>query len=256
LELIKDYDLEIHYHLGKANVVADALSQKAYCHHLITQEPQLCEEMQKLNLSVVPHSYGYNLSVEPVLDDLIKEAQKDDKRLMKIKAQTGENKAPDFSVDKDGVPWLKKRLCVPEHGHYRNTILDEAHNSAYSIHPVATKMYLDLKEKYWWTGMKGDIARFVVYCDICRRIKVEHQKPSGLLQPLPIPVWKWDEVGMDFITVLTCQSTNNVPSLQVLKQSQPSPLKRISSRDSGKQELGIQYWDRCIYRHRLVKSKP
>jgi hypothetical protein len=103
LELIKDYNLEIHYHPGKANVVADALSQKAYCHHLVTQESELCEEMRKLNLIIVPHSLNYNLSVCPILDDQIKEAQKDDEELTKIKAQTGENKALDFRVDQYGT---------------------------------------------------------------------------------------------------------------------------------------------------------
>jgi ribonuclease HI len=74
LELIKDYDLEIHYHPGKANVVVDALSRKAYCHHLVTQAPELSAEMRKLSLRVVPHSYNYNLTVQPVLDDQIKKA--------------------------------------------------------------------------------------------------------------------------------------------------------------------------------------
>jgi ribonuclease HI len=69
LELIKDYDLEIHYHPGKANIVADALSRKAYCHHLITQAPELSEEMAKLNLRVVSRACNFNLSVQPVLDD-------------------------------------------------------------------------------------------------------------------------------------------------------------------------------------------
>jgi hypothetical protein len=202
LELIKDYNLEIHYHPGKANVVADALSRKAYCHHLVTQKPELSEEMKKLNLTIVPHSLNYNLSIHPVLDDQIKEAQKDDGELMKIKNQTGENKAPDFRVDQYGTLWFKKRLCVPEQGHYRNTIMDEAHNSAYSIHPGATKMYVDIREKYWWKGMKGDIARFVAQCDVCQRVKAEHQKPSGLLQPLPVPEWKWEEISMDFINGL------------------------------------------------------
>jgi hypothetical protein len=182
--------------------VADALSRKAYCYHLVTQAPELSEEMRKLNLRVVPHSYNYNLSIQPVLDDQIKKAQMEDKRLMWMKDRNREDKAPDFRVDKDEALWFRRRLCVPKQGHFRKTILDEAHNSAYSIHPGTTKMYLDLKERYWWNGMKGDIARFVSHCDVCSQIKAEHQKPSGLLQPLSIPVWKWDEVSMDFIVGL------------------------------------------------------
>src|SRR5438105_7664138 len=65
--------------------------------------------------------------------------------------------------------------------------MTEAHTSAYSIHPGSTKMFLDLKTNYWWDGMKADIATFVARCDICQRVKAEHQKPAGLLQPLPIP---------------------------------------------------------------------
>jgi hypothetical protein len=149
-DLIKDYNLEIHYHPGKANVVVDALSQKTYCHHLVTQKPELCEEIRKLNLTIMPHSLNYNLTVHLVLDDQIKESQKDDEELMKIKAQNGENKAPDFRVDQYLILWFKKRLCVLEKGHFKNTIMDEAHNSAYSIYLRATKMYVDIRDKYWW----------------------------------------------------------------------------------------------------------
>ena len=60
-------------------------------------------------------------------------------------------------------------------------------------------MYLDLKDTFWWTGMKKDITEYVVVCDVCQRVKAEHQKPAGLLHPLPIPEWKWDKLGMDFI---------------------------------------------------------
>jgi hypothetical protein len=87
---------------------------------------------------------------------------------MKIKVQTGENKTSDFRVDQYGILRLKKRLCVPKQGHYRNTIMDEAHNSAYSIHPGATKMYVDLRDKYWWRGMKDDVAKFMAQYDICQ----------------------------------------------------------------------------------------
>jgi len=78
-------------------------------------------------------------------------------------------------------------------------ILNEAHNSKYSIHPGCTKMYQDLKDHFWWRDMRKDIAEYVAKCDICRRIKAEHQRPAGLLKPLDIPVWKWDDISMDFI---------------------------------------------------------
>ena len=63
-------------------------------------------------------------------------------------------------------------------------------------------MYLDLKEKYWWYGLKRDVAEYVALCDTCQRVKVEHQRPAGLLQPMKIPEQKWKEVGLDFIVGL------------------------------------------------------
>ena len=80
--------------------------------------------------------------------------------------------------------------------------LQEAHDSPYSIHPGNTKMYLDLRERFWWPSMKREIAKYIALCDVFQRVKAEHQKPAGLLQPLPIPEWKWDQIGMDFITCL------------------------------------------------------
>jgi hypothetical protein len=91
-------------------------------------------------------------------------------------------------VDDKGTLWYKDRICVPKVGKFQELILDKAHNSAYSIHPGATKMYMDLKERYWWNGMKADVARFVAQCDVFQRVKAEHQKPASLLQSLPIPV--------------------------------------------------------------------
>jgi hypothetical protein len=82
------------------------------------------------------------------------------------------------------------------------TIIKEAHDSDYSIHPGSTKMYQDLKLKYWWYGLKRDVAAQVAMCDVCQRVKAEHQRPTGLLHPLKIPEWKWEGIGMDFITGL------------------------------------------------------
>ena len=119
-----------------------------------------------------------------------------------MKSNTGKGKAPGFRLDEKGILWYKNQICVPKKGDLRQIIMDEAHNSSYSIHPGATKMFMDLREKYWWRGMKRNIAEFVARCDVCRRVKAEHQRPAGLLQPLHIPVWKFDEVGMDFVVGL------------------------------------------------------
>jgi hypothetical protein len=63
-------------------------------------------------------------------------------------------------------------------------------------------MYIDLKEKFWWNNIKRDIIEYIAKCDVCSQVKAEHQKPIGRLQPLKLPEWKWDQIGMDFITRL------------------------------------------------------
>jgi hypothetical protein len=112
-----------------------------------------------------------------------------------------DNKTSDFSKDSQGTLWLGKRICVPNLKPIKESILREVHDSAYSIHLGSTKMYKDLKTHYWWYGMKR-IAEYVSLCDTCQWVKVEHQRPAGLLQPLKIPEWKWEEIGMDFIVGL------------------------------------------------------
>jgi hypothetical protein len=77
--------------------------------------------------------------------------------------------------------------------------MTEAHDSAYLIHTGSSKIYKDLKTRYWWYCMKRDIAEYISLCDTCQRVKAEHQRTTGLLQPLKILEWKWEEIGMDFI---------------------------------------------------------
>ena len=127
-----------------------------------------------MNVHIIPRGSSHKLSVQPTLEDSIRKAQGSDKDLMKICKYTGENKAPEFRVDDKRTLWYKDRICVPKEGNFRQIIMDKSHNSAYSIHPGSTKMYLDLKQKYWWNGMKSDIAQFVAHCNICQRIKAEH----------------------------------------------------------------------------------
>jgi hypothetical protein len=97
-------------------------------------------------------------------------------------------------------------------------VMKEAHDTPLSIHPGSTKMYRDLRQRYWLSKMKQDIARYVAECDVCRRVKAEHQKPAGILQPLPIPLWKWDKVQMDFITGLPKSQKGHNAILVVVDQ--------------------------------------
>jgi hypothetical protein len=70
-------------------------------------------------------------------------------------------------------------------------------------------MYKDLKERFWWEKMREDIAEYVARCNTCQRVKVEHKRPAGLLQPLEIATWKWDDISMDFIVSLSRTQKGN-----------------------------------------------
>ncbi|GKA90693.1 putative reverse transcriptase domain-containing protein [Tanacetum coccineum] len=88
--------------------------------------------------------------------------------------------------DDDGI-YFFDRIWIPSAGGIRKLIMDEAYTSRYSVHPGADKMYYDLRDLYWWPGMKRDIAAYVSKCLTCSKIKAEHQKPLGLLQQPEIP---------------------------------------------------------------------
>ena len=96
---------------------------------------------------------------------------------------------------------LEQRQDPEEIPHIRK-ILNEAHHSKLSIHPGSNKMYHDLRHLYWWSNMKQDITRHVTECDTSGRVKADHMRTPGYLQPLPVPVWKWEDISMDFIVGL------------------------------------------------------
>ena len=134
--------------------------------------------------------------------DRVKAAQRRDPQLQKIRFEVQQGQSRDFVIDSEGTLHLGTRLCVLDVDELKKKIMEEAHFSAYSIHPGSAKMYHNLKDTYWWNGMKRDIADFVSKCLTCQQVKLEHQRPSGLLQQLPIPEWKWDMIAMNFVSGL------------------------------------------------------
>ena len=143
-----------------------------------------------------------DMTLQPTLLEEIKENQVGDEKLDKIRQAKAEGRAEDFEILNDGTLKFKGRWCVPDRAELKQCIMFEAHNTPYSVHPGGDKLYKDLKLLFWWPNMKREVAEFVAHCLVCQKVKIEHKKPGGLLQPLDIPIWKWDSVSMDFVTGL------------------------------------------------------
>jgi hypothetical protein len=197
--LIKDYELEVHYHPGKANVVADTLSRKPHSNYL----PVVRLTREESSTRVLPDLSLFNITLTPTLRAEIIAAQRTESMgHIKRRMQEGDLRVARFREDAEGTLWFKERLVMPKREALKKKILDEAHTLRYSIHPGSTKMYHDLRQQFWWTRMKHETARYISECDTYRKVKADYMKHVGLLQPLSIPEWKLDDISMDFIVGL------------------------------------------------------
>jgi hypothetical protein len=153
---------------------------------------------------VLPDLSLFNITLTPTLRTEIIAAQKTDESMDHIKRRMreGDPRVACFREDAEGTLWFKERLVVPKREALKKKILDEAHTSRYSIHPGSTKINHDIRQQFWWMRMKRETTRYVSECDICRKVKADYMKLGGLLQPLSIPEWKWDDISMDFIVGL------------------------------------------------------
>ncbi|GKB04116.1 putative reverse transcriptase domain-containing protein [Tanacetum coccineum] len=192
LELLSDYDCEIRYHPGKANVVANALSRKE-------QEPPL--RVRALVMTI-----GLNLPKQ-ILDAQTEARKPENIKNEDVGGMFVENsKDPEklrtekLEPHTDGTLCFNGRSWLPCYGNLRTVIMHESHKSKYSIHPGSDKMYQDMKKLYWWPNMKANITTYVSKCLTCAKVKAEHQSPSGLLVQPDIPQWKWNNIKVYILT--------------------------------------------------------
>ncbi|GJX38142.1 putative reverse transcriptase domain-containing protein [Tanacetum coccineum] len=222
LEFLNDYDCDIRYHLGKANVVADALSRKE-------QEPPLMVRALVMTIGL----------------ELPKQI---------LNAQT-EARKPENLKNEDVGGMLVENSKDPEKFRTEKTvIMHESHKSKYSIHPGSDKMYQDMKKLYWWPNMKANIATYVSKCLTCARVKAEHQRPSGLLVQPEIPQWKWDNITMDFVTKLP-RSSQGYDTIWVIVDRLTKSAIFLPMRETNLLEkLAKMYLKEVVARHGIPVS--
>ena len=183
LELIKDYDCEILYHPGKANVVADALSRKERLKMIMTSE-ELIKEFEKMEIDVRMIGKGteglFVIKLVPELTEKIRVCQE-----KKMSEKKGTLTGEEVRCEKDEKEIMRyvSWIWIPNVQELKDELLHEGHSSRYSIHPGSTKMYRDLKEYYWWPNMKREVAEWVSKCLTCQRVKAKHRRLVDCYDP-------------------------------------------------------------------------
>jgi hypothetical protein len=180
LELLKDYDCTINYHLEKANVVVDALSRKNIAGSVsavFTMQKELLLDLEKAEVEIMVgeiQSYMSSLTLELTLMEQIRTTQLSDNEITRSCEEVEKGVQSDFHVYGDGMLKFCNRVCIPNDTELKRVILSEAHQSLYTVHLGNTKLYQDLCKNYWWKGMKKDIAQYVEQCLMCQQVKAEH----------------------------------------------------------------------------------
>ncbi|GJX03388.1 putative reverse transcriptase domain-containing protein [Tanacetum coccineum] len=239
LELLSDYDCEIRCHLGKSNV-ADALSRK--------------EQIKPLRVRALVMTIGLDLPKQIL--NAQTEAQKPENLKNEDVGGMIRKDIPKEQLEPlaDGTLCLNDRSWLPCFGDLRIVIMNESHKSKYSIYPGSDKMYQDMKKLYWWPNMKADVATYVSKCLTCAKVKTEHQRPSGLLVQPEIPLWKWDNITIVFVTKLP-KSSQGYDTIWVIvdrltKSAIFTPIRETDSLE----KLARMYLKEVVTRHGIHVS--
>ncbi|GJV22888.1 putative reverse transcriptase domain-containing protein [Tanacetum coccineum] len=234
LELLSDYDCEIRYHPGKANVVSDVLNRK--------------EWIKPLRVQALVMTIGLNLPKQIL--NAQAEARKEENYITEDLCGMIKKLEPRA----DETLCLRNRSWIPCFGDLRALIMHESHKSKYSIHPGLDKMYQDLKKLYWWLNIKAEIATYVSKCLTCAKVKAEYQKPSGLLVQPVIPVWKWENITMDFVTKLSKTSTGQYTIWVIVDRLTKSTHFLPMRKNDSIEKLTRQYLKEVVTRHGVPVS--
>ncbi|GJU07648.1 hypothetical protein Tco_1124078 [Tanacetum coccineum] len=234
LELLSDYDCELRYHPGKANVVADALSRK--------------NRPKPLRVRALVMTIGLNLPAR------ILNAQVEARKEENYGTEDLHGMIKNLEPRADGTLCLKNRSWIPLFGDLRALIMHESHKSKYSIHPGSDKMYQDLKKLYWWPNMKAEIATYVRKCMTCAKVKAEYQKPSGLLVQPKIPEWKWENITMDFVTKLPKTASGQDMIWVIVDRLTKSAHFLPAKENDSMEKLTRQYLKEVVSRHGVPVS--
>jgi hypothetical protein len=183
LEFLSEYDFDIKHIKGKENKVVDALNRRVH-------------ELHATTISMYQSDLKHIILEAAKLDLQYKEL------VEKLQQGNLQQKIEEYKLDNDEILMYRGIIYVPNSQELKNMILREMHNVPYARHPGYQKTIAAVKSQYYWPGMKKEVVDFIAKCLECQKVKAEHRHPTGLLQPLPIPEWKWEVVTMDFITKL------------------------------------------------------
>eukprot|EP00253_Pinus_taeda_P004645 PITA_04645 len=167
-------------YVGKENRVADALSRKV-------------QNLYEVSIS------GWKSPFREMIGKIAEQDVEYQQIKHQLQQSSNEKNQQGYELDDAGMLYYKKRLYVPNQNSIKNLILDEFHIRHYTGHPGYQRMITAIRKDYFWPGMKKNVVEYLAWCLECQQIKAEHQHPAGLLQPLPIPEWKWETISMDFI---------------------------------------------------------